>query len=64
LLFLRLLLGIGESVTFPSIQLLLVRHTHEHQRGFLNGVVFMGQGIGPMLGLCLAVWRWRTSAGG
>ena len=64
LLFLRLLLGIGESVTFPSIQLLLVRHTHEHQRGFLTGVVFMGQGIGPMLGtlfggLAMAHFGWR-----
>lgn len=64
LLFLRLLLGVGESVTFPSTQLLLVRHTLEHQRGFMNGVVAIGQGIGPMLGtlfggLAMAHFGWR-----
>jgi MFS family permease len=63
-LMLRLLLGIGESVTFPSTQLLLVRHTHEHQRGFMNGVVSVGQGVGPMLGtlfggLAMAHFGWR-----
>ena len=44
------MLGLGESVTFPSWQLILARHTVEHERGRANGFVSAGQGIGPMLG--------------
>src|SRR6185436_2647525 len=50
LLLLRLLLGLGESAGFPSVQLLLARHTPEHRRGMLMGLITMCQGIGPMLG--------------
>ncbi len=46
ILGLRLLLGIGESVTFPAWQLILARHTVEHERGRANGFVSAGQGAG------------------
>ena len=45
ILILRLLLGLGESVTFPGSQLLLARHTVEHERGRANGLIGAGQGI-------------------
>jgi MFS family permease len=65
LLALRLLLGFGESVTFPSWQLILARHTVEHERGRANGFVSAGQGTGPMLGtlfggLAMAHFGWRA----
>lgn len=65
LLLLRVLLGVGESVTFPSWQLILARHTVEHERGRANGFVSAGQGTGPMLGtlfggLAMAHFGWRA----
>jgi MFS family permease len=65
LLVLRILLGFGESVTFPSWQLILARHTVEHERGRANGFVSAGQGTGPMLGtlfggLVMAHFGWRA----
>lgn len=65
ILLLRLMLGLGESVTFPSWQLILARQTVEHERGRANGFVGAGQGIGPMLGtlfggLAMAHFGWRV----
>jgi MFS family permease len=65
ILALRLLLGLGESVTFPSWQLITARKTEEHERGRLNGLVGAGQGVGPMLGtlfggLTMARFGWRA----
>lgn len=64
ILVLRLLLGLGESVTFPSWQLIVATHTLEHERGRANGIIGSGQGIGPMLGtlfggLAMARFGWR-----
>ena len=39
LLAMRLLLGIGESVAFPSCSKILARQVPEHHRGFANGVI-------------------------
>ncbi|PYX10155.1 MAG: hypothetical protein DMG88_03580 [Acidobacteria bacterium] len=39
LLAMRLMLGIGESVAFPSCSKILARHLPEHHRGFANGVI-------------------------
>jgi MFS family permease len=69
LLLLRLLLGLGESVTFPSWQLMLARNTVEHERGRANGFVSSGQGIGPMLGtlfggLVMTHFGWRVMFAG
>lgn len=65
ILVLRLVLGLGESVTFPSWQLIMARHTVEHERGRANGFVSAGQGVGPMLGtffggLTMAYFGWRV----
>jgi MFS family permease len=61
----RLILGLGESVTFPSWQLILARHSLEHERGRANGFIGAGQGVGPMLGtlfggLAMAYFGWRA----
>jgi MFS family permease len=65
ILLLRLILGLGESVMFPGWQLILSRHTEEHERGRANGLIGCGQGIGPMLGtlfggLAMAQFGWRV----
>ena len=65
ILLLRLILGLGESVMFPSWQLILARHTAEHERGRANGIIGAGQGVGPMLGtllggLAMARFGWRA----
>jgi MFS family permease len=46
ILLLRLLLGLGECVTFPSWQLIVSRYTLEHERGCTNGFIGAGQGVG------------------
>jgi len=65
ILALRLILGLGESVMFPGWQLILARHTAEHERGRANGIIGAGQGVGPMLGtlfggLAMARFGWRA----
>jgi len=62
---LRLLLGLGESVTFPCWLLILARNSVEHERARANGLVSSGQGFGPMLGtlfggLAMAHFGWRA----
>src|SRR5450432_326654 len=61
---LRLMLALGECVTFPSWQFIVSRNTLEHERGRANGFIGSGQGIGPMLGTLFGGSRWRASAGG
>jgi MFS family permease len=65
ILALRLMLGLGESVTFPCWLLILARYSVEHERGRANGFVSSGQGFGPMLGtlfggLAMAHFGWRA----
>jgi MFS family permease len=65
ILALRLVLGLGESVTYPSWLLILSRHIPEHARGRFGALVAAGQGIGPMLGtlfggLAMARFGWRV----
>src|SRR5215469_7310252 len=50
LLFMRLLLGVGESVAFPSTSKLLAYHLPEHQRGFANGLLMSAIRLGPAIG--------------
>jgi ACS family D-galactonate transporter-like MFS transporter len=47
----RLVLGAGESVSYPSYSNLLARHFPEHHRGFANAVIATGLGIGPAFGM-------------
>src|ERR1035441_4100307 len=64
LLVLRLLLGIGESVAFPSYSKIIALNFVEEHRGFANSVVSAGFVLGPgfgMLfgGLLMARFGWR-----
>ena len=60
----RLLLGVGESVTFPAMSKLLAEHVDEQLRGLANGVVQAGLAFGPAFGvfsggLLTAAYGWR-----
>ena len=62
---LRLLLALGECVTFPSIQLIVSRKTGIEERGRVTSLISSGQGFGPMLGtlfggLAMAAFGWRV----
>jgi MFS family permease len=48
---LRLLLGIGESVTYPSYSRILATEYPEHHRGFANALIDAGTKLGPALGI-------------
>jgi MFS transporter, ACS family, D-galactonate transporter len=56
LLIMRLLLGIGESVAFPSYSKILARHLPEHDRGLANGAIIAGMKFGPAAGALGAGW--------
>src|SRR5579859_703131 len=51
LLVIRVILGVGESVTFPSMGKILGGHFKERDRGFANAVVMAGLALGPALGM-------------
>lgn len=60
----RLLLGVGESVTYPGGACILARHFSQENRGFANGLVDAGSKIGPALsilvsGLLVEYFGWR-----
>jgi MFS transporter, ACS family, D-galactonate transporter len=64
LLAIRLLLGIGESVAYPSYSKIMARHFPEDQRGFANSVIAAGLACGPgfgmfMGGVLMARFGWR-----
>ena len=48
---LRLLLGVGESIAFPSYSKFLANVFPEHQRGTANALIDSGTKIGPTLGI-------------
>lgn len=54
LLGMRLLLGIGESVAFPSSSKILANNLPEHERGFANGLLMAGIRLGPAIGMFIA----------
>ena len=53
LLVLRVLLGLGESVTYPCCAMLLASRALEAERGRANGFVGVGQALGPTIGTLL-----------
>lgn len=64
LLILRLVLGIGESVAYPSYCKIFATHFPEHHRGFANAFIAGGFAGGPALGvliggMAMARWGWR-----
>jgi MFS family permease len=50
---LRLLLGIGESVAYPSYSRILANNFPEHHRGLANALIDAGTKSGPALGALL-----------
>jgi ACS family D-galactonate transporter-like MFS transporter len=53
LLAMRLILGIGESVAYPSYSKIISRHFSEFQRGRANSLISAGQACGPAIGTLL-----------
>jgi MFS family permease len=53
ILALRLLLGIGESVAYPSYSKIIAQGFPENQRGLANGLIDAGCKAGPALGLLI-----------
>jgi ACS family D-galactonate transporter-like MFS transporter len=65
LLFMRVILGVGESVAYPSYCKIFATHFAENQRGLANSVIGAGQALGPGLGMLIGGfvvmklgWRW------
>jgi MFS transporter, ACS family, D-galactonate transporter len=64
LLIIRIVLGLGESVAFPSYGKVLGTHFKEANRGFTNAMIISGLALGPAVGMLVggaAVGRfgWR-----
>ena len=64
LLVMRLLLGVGESVTFPCTSKLIAEYVPPENRGLANGVITAGLKLGPAVGafgagLLIAKYGWR-----
>jgi MFS family permease len=53
---LRLLLGIGESIAYPSYSRLLANYFPEERRGIANALIDAGTKLGPALGTLLGGW--------
>jgi len=51
LLIIRVILGLGESVAFPSYGKVLGSHFKESSRGFANAMIMVGLALGPALGM-------------
>ncbi len=65
LVILRMLLGLGESITFPGASKVIARHVAPESRGMANSVVATGIALGPVVGifgggLLVASYGWRT----
>jgi MFS family permease len=65
LLVLRIMLGIGESISFPGSSKIIARHVPVEKRGVANAAVAMGIALGPAIGtlaggLIVASWGWRV----
>ena len=53
LLAMRLILGMGESVAYPSYSKIISRHFSELRRGRANSIICAGQAAGPAFGAFL-----------
>jgi len=65
LLVLRVLLGVGESISFPGTTKIIARHVPASSRGTANAVVAAGLALGPAVGtlaggFILASLGWRA----
>jgi MFS transporter, ACS family, D-galactonate transporter len=64
LLIIRVILGLGESVAFPSYGKILGTYFKENRRGFANSMIMTGLALGPALGIlaggsAVARFGWR-----
>lgn len=64
LLVIRIILGLGESVAFPSYSKVLGSHFKEANRGFANAMIITGLALGPAFGIlvggtAVARFGWR-----
>jgi len=62
---LRLVLGVGESIAYPSYSRIFANHYPEHHRGLANALIDAGTKSGPALGtllggLLIAQYGWRV----
>ncbi len=53
LVVVRVILGIGESVAFPSFSKILATYFTEARRGFPNAMLMVGMSLGPALGILI-----------
>jgi MFS family permease len=65
LLVLRVMLGVGESISFPGSSKIIARHIPAEKRGAANAAIAAGLALGPAAGtlaggLILAHWGWRA----
>src|SRR5205809_3088442 len=65
LLVLRIMLGIGESISFPGSSKIIARHVAPERRGVANAAVAAGLALGPAVGtlaggMILGNWGWRV----
>ena len=65
LLVLRVMLGVGESISFPGSSKLIARHVPPERRGVANAAVATGLALGPAVGtlvggLILGSWGWHA----
>jgi MFS family permease len=64
LLVLRIMLGVGESISFPGSSKIIARHVESDRRGVANAAIAAGIALGPAAGtlaggVILASWGWR-----
>lgn len=65
LFLLRIMLGVGESISFPGSSKIIARHVPAEKRGAANAALAMGIALGPAFGtlaggLIVASWGWRV----
>ena len=65
LMLLRIMLGVGESISFPGSSKIIARHVPAERRGVANAAVAMGIALGPAAGtlaggLIVANLGWRA----
>ena len=65
LLVLRVMLGIGESISFPATSKIIAQQVPSERRGVANAIVSIGIALGPAAGtlaggLILANYGWRA----
>jgi MFS family permease len=64
-LVLRIMLGVGESISFPGSSKIIARHVPPESRGMANAALAIGIALGPAAGtlaggLILGHWGWRA----